>query len=96
MIIAKTLPKKGVLDARQLDLARRAQESDGRLDQVAVELGFSSEEDALRAVGQSLGMDFVDLAILTRHWLEEGPCIWPDDAWSDQDNEDELSGGPMR
>ncbi len=62
MIIAKTAPRKGVLSAHQLAMARQAQESDGRLDQVAAELGFGSEEEALRAVGQALGMEFVDLA----------------------------------
>jgi general secretion pathway protein E/type IV pilus assembly protein PilB len=61
MIIAKTLPKKGALSAHQLELARRAQETDGRLDQVAAELGFSTEEEALAAVGQALGMELVDL-----------------------------------
>ena len=62
MMIAKTKPKMGVLDSRQLSIAREAQESDGRLERVAAELGFSREEEALKAVGQALGMAFVDLA----------------------------------
>jgi len=62
MIIAKTAPPKGVLSARELSVARQAQESDGRLDQAAAELGFASEEEALEAVGRALGMEFVDLA----------------------------------
>ena len=62
MIIAKTPPRKALLDARQLGVARRAQQTHGRFDQVASELGFDTEEDALRAVGQTLGMEFVDLA----------------------------------
>ena len=62
MIIAKTAPPRGVLSARELSVARQAQESDGRLDQAAAELGFASEEEALKAVGCALGMEFVDLA----------------------------------
>ena len=62
MITLQTLPKIGRLDARQLLVAREAQVRDGRLDQAAAELGFDSEEQALRAVGESLGCDFVDLA----------------------------------
>jgi type II secretion system protein E len=62
MIIVKTPPQKGVLSARDLSIARQAQQADGRLDQIAVELGFDSEEEALRAVGRALGMEFVDLA----------------------------------
>jgi len=62
MIIAQTLPKRGVLDPRQLMLAREAQNADGRLDQVAAELGFATEEDALKAVCDSLGFQLVDLS----------------------------------
>ncbi len=62
MIIAKTVPRKDVLSARELSIARQAQESDGRLDQAAAELGFATEEEALKAVGRALGMDYVDLA----------------------------------
>ncbi len=61
MIIAKTVPHEGVLSGRDLAIARQAQEADGRLDQVAAELGFASEEEALKAVGHALGMEFVDL-----------------------------------
>ncbi|MBN2477376.1 MAG: Flp pilus assembly complex ATPase component TadA [Pirellulales bacterium] len=43
-------------------IACEAQAADGRLDRVALELGFASEEDALRAVGETLGLEFVDLA----------------------------------
>ena len=63
MIIAKTAaPREGVLGARELDLARRAQQTDGRIDGVALELGFATEEEALAAVGRALGMELVDLA----------------------------------
>jgi len=62
MIIAKTAaPQEGVLGSREMDLARHAQETTGRLDDVAVELGFETEEETLVAVGRALGMEFVDL-----------------------------------
>jgi len=64
MIIAKTPPRKTLLDARQLGMAREAQRACGRFDQVAADLGYATEEEALRAIGQTLGMEFVDLAAL--------------------------------
>ena len=62
MEAGEILLKKGLLDSRQLDLARQAQTEGTRLDQVAVELGFLSEEAALRALGEEVGLEFVDLA----------------------------------
>jgi len=56
------LLRKGLLDERQLALARKAQTDVVRLDQAAVQLGFVSEEAALRALGEEVGLDFVDLA----------------------------------
>ena len=62
MEAGEILLKKGLLDSRQLDLARQAQTEGARLDQVAVELGFLTEEAALRALGEEVGLDFIDLA----------------------------------
>ncbi len=62
MITAEAMSKTGVLDARRLNIARDAHAKDGSLARVASQLGFSSEEDALRAVGKALGMELVDLA----------------------------------
>ena len=62
MITAEAMSKTGVLDSRQLNVAREAHATDGNLARVAAQLGFSSEEDALRAVGRTLGMELVDLA----------------------------------
>lgn len=75
MIIAKTAPRNDTLSPRDLSIARQAQESDGRLDQAAAELGFASEEEALKAVGNALGMEYVDLAVLKidRSILREFP-----------------------
>ncbi|MBI3836466.1 MAG: Flp pilus assembly complex ATPase component TadA [Planctomycetia bacterium] len=62
MVSGQILLEKGLLDERQFRLAREAQAADGRLDRAAVELGFVSEEDALAAVGEALGLEVVDLA----------------------------------
>jgi len=59
--IADGQPVRHVLNARQLAAARQAQASHGRMDQVASELGFGSEEQLLRAIGDTLGLEFVDL-----------------------------------
>jgi general secretion pathway protein E/type IV pilus assembly protein PilB len=56
------LLKRGLLDQRQLAAARQAQGENQRLDQTAVELGFITEEAALAAIGEEMGLDFVDLA----------------------------------
>jgi len=56
------LLNKGLLDQRQLELARHAQTEGTRLDQAAVALGFITEEAALRALGEEVGLDFLDLA----------------------------------
>jgi general secretion pathway protein E/type IV pilus assembly protein PilB len=50
-----------MLSASQLDMAREALDSEGRLDQLAADLGYASEAAVLKAVGQALGMDFLDL-----------------------------------
>ncbi len=65
MILSQASGEKGTLDARKLKIAREAQAQDGGLHQVARELGFDDEESALRAVGQALGMDMVDLTKIT-------------------------------
>jgi len=57
----KSLPN-GLLDERQLRRVREALSGGGRLDQVAGELGYASEEDALAAVGKALGFELVELA----------------------------------
>ena len=62
MITAEAMSKTGVLDSHRLNIAREAHATDGNLARVASQLGFSSEEDALRAVGRTLGMELVDLA----------------------------------
>ncbi len=60
MIVAQTTFQTATLSARQLDMAREALESEGRLDQLAADLGFPSEAAVVKAVGQALGMDFLE------------------------------------
>jgi len=62
MEAGEILVKKGLLDQRQLALSRDAQTDGTRLDQVAVKLGFITEEAALKALGEEVGLEFVDLA----------------------------------
>ena len=50
------------LDARRMAIARQALQSEGRLNGVCAALGFDSEEQALRAVAESLGLAYVDLS----------------------------------
>jgi type II secretion system protein E len=61
MEAGEILLRKGLLDHRQLQRSREAQIEGTRLDQAAVQLGFLSEEKALRALGEEVGIEFVDL-----------------------------------
>jgi general secretion pathway protein E/type IV pilus assembly protein PilB len=62
MEAGEILLKKGLLNQRQLELSRGVQSEGARLDQVAVDMGFLSEEDALRALGEEVHLEFIDLA----------------------------------
>lgn len=62
MEAGEILLKKGLLNSRQLELSRQAQTEGTRLDQAAVGLGFLSEEQALRALGEEVGLEFIDLS----------------------------------
>jgi len=61
MEAGEILLRKGLLTAQQLQTARRNQGEGKRLDQAAVGLGLVSEEEALRALGEELGIPYVDL-----------------------------------
>ena len=64
MEAGEILLKRGLLDRQQLDRSRNQANGhcDGlRLIESAVQLGFCSEEQALRAVGEAVGIDFIDL-----------------------------------
>lgn len=61
MEAGEILLKRGLLNERQLEVCRVG--GDGaRLIDAAVANGFASEEDALRAVGEELGVECVDLS----------------------------------
>jgi general secretion pathway protein E/type IV pilus assembly protein PilB len=55
------LVKRGLLSAQQLDQLRLDRPDAMRLDVAAVDLGMVSEEAALRALGDEVGIPFVDL-----------------------------------
>ncbi|MCC6125315.1 MAG: type II/IV secretion system protein [Pirellulales bacterium] len=61
MEAGEILLRKGLLDKRQLQISRDAQNESTRLDQAAVQLGFLTEEQALKALGEEVGLDFIDL-----------------------------------
>ncbi len=61
MEAGEILLKRGLLTEQQLALARSAQAEGQRLDQVAVELGLVTEEQALAALGAEMGLEFIDL-----------------------------------
>jgi len=56
------LLRRGLLDERQLELSRSAQKEGDRLVDKAIDLGFVREEDALQALGDEVGLEYVDLA----------------------------------
>ncbi len=65
MEAGEILVRKGLLTPQQLQLARRHQTEGKRLDQAAVGMGLVSEEDALRALGEELGIEYIDLSEVT-------------------------------
>ena len=61
MEAGEILLSKGLLDERQLRVLRENPQAGTRPDQVAVQMGFVTEEQALSALADALGMTFVDL-----------------------------------
>jgi general secretion pathway protein E/type IV pilus assembly protein PilB len=57
------LVKRGLLSSQQLDQLRLDRPDTMRLDVAAVDLGLVSEEAALRALGDEVGIPFVDLEL---------------------------------
>src|SRR5947208_2085869 len=65
MEAGEILVKSGLLDRQQLERSRTQANGhcDGlRLIESAVNLGFVSEEQALKAVGKAVGLEYIDLA----------------------------------
>lgn len=61
MDLAKMFLDAGLLDERQIESVRQEAGS-GRLDEAAVRLGLITEEQSLRAIGDAIGLPFVELA----------------------------------
>ncbi|MFM9116549.1 MAG: GspE/PulE family protein, partial [Planctomycetota bacterium] len=62
MEAGEILLQRGLLTAQQLELARAAGGDGARLVETAIDRGFVSEESALRAIGEEVGLDFIDLS----------------------------------
>ncbi len=60
MDIGTILFRSGLLDLQQLETAR-ASANGRRIDQIAVEMGFVPENAALSAIGDELGLAYIDL-----------------------------------
>ena len=61
MDAGQILLKHGLLSDSDLSRAVDARTNGARVDQLAVEMGFVGEADALRAIGVETGVDFIDL-----------------------------------
>jgi len=60
MDIGSILLRRGLIDLQQLETARSLANGK-RVDQIVVEMGFVPENDALGAIGEELGLAYVDL-----------------------------------
>lgn len=61
MEAGEILLRCGLLDQRQLEQSRTTGGDGARLVETAVQMGFVSEEEALKALGKEVGLDFIDL-----------------------------------
>ena len=62
MEAGEILLHRGLLSAQQLEQARAAGGDGAQLVETAIERGFVTEEAALRAIGDEVGLDFIDLS----------------------------------
>lgn len=62
MIVARLDSQEPVLDLQQLQIAREAQAAEGRITRVLGDLGCATEEEALAAIGRTLGLELIDLS----------------------------------
>lgn len=61
MEAGEILLRRGLLNDQQLNLSRDAQTNGASVVDKAVELGYVTEEDALRALGSEVGIDYIDI-----------------------------------
>jgi len=62
MEAGEILLQRGLLDVKQLALSRVGHQDGASLVESAVEKGFVKEEEALRALAEEVGLDYIDLA----------------------------------
>jgi len=62
MEAGEILLRSGLLDERKLQQSRDNQRNGASVLDSAIELGFVTEDNALQAVGEEVGLDFVDLS----------------------------------
>ena len=61
MDVGELLVEEGLLDQRQLNVARDSQRNGNNVLDTAIELGFVREDQALQVVGERVGIDYIDL-----------------------------------
>ena len=61
MEAGEILLRRGLLNDQQLNLSRDAQTNGASVVDKAVELGYVTEEEALRALGLEVGIDYIDI-----------------------------------
>lgn len=64
MEAGEILLRRGLLDAQQLEQARNGNGDGIGLVDAAVEMGYVNEAQALQAVGEEVGLEFIDLATI--------------------------------
>jgi general secretion pathway protein E len=62
MDAADILVRRGILTDRQLADVRAAQSNGAQVEQIAVQMGYCTEEAVLKALGAEVGLDYIDLA----------------------------------
>jgi general secretion pathway protein E len=62
MDAAAVLVRRGILTDRQMAEVKAAQNNGTRLEQLAVQMGYCTEDAVLQALGAEVGLDYVDLA----------------------------------
>ncbi|MEY4180355.1 MAG: hypothetical protein RLY70_3929 [Planctomycetota bacterium] len=61
MEAGEILLRRGLLNRQQFEVARASAPDGSRFVELAVEKGYVGEEDALRAIGDEVGLDYIDL-----------------------------------
>ncbi len=61
MDAAAVLVRRGLLTDRQLAEVKAAQNNGTRLEQLAVQMGYCTEDAVLKALGAEVGLDYIDL-----------------------------------